>query len=67
MMEHDSQRAASIQHSISVLQQTLDKLENHDYETAQIMIGVVVQILSEVQSDLNQQLSLEQKLRKLIN
>ncbi|WP_088889626.1 hypothetical protein [Leptolyngbya ohadii] len=62
----NAHKAAAIQQSVSILQQTLEKLDNHDYEVALVMLGVSIQMLSEVQMGLEHHLKLEHKLRELM-
>ncbi|HEY9753066.1 MAG TPA: hypothetical protein V6C46_08940 [Coleofasciculaceae cyanobacterium] len=66
MLESNTQKSKSIQYSIEILQQALEKLENHDYVSAQVMVGIAHHILDDVQLDLNCFLVLKLQLNELL-
>ncbi|MFM7448696.1 MAG: hypothetical protein ACKO24_08875 [Leptolyngbyaceae cyanobacterium] len=66
MFEDNIQRLKAIQCSIDVLQQALEKLENHDYISAQVMVGMVHHMLDDLQLDLNCFLILKLQLNELL-
>jgi len=64
MLESDTQKSKSIQYSIDILQQALEKLENHDYVSAQVMVGIAQQVLDDLQLELNCLLILKLQLNE---
>jgi malate/lactate dehydrogenase len=66
MNKHESEKSESIQRSVAILYQVLEKLGSREYGIAQVIIGVVEQMLRDVQLELDHQLKLERKLRDLI-
>jgi hypothetical protein len=63
----DSPRTASVKHTVSILNQVAQKLDDNDPVSAQVMVGVAIQILENLKVDLESHLDTERMLRKLIS
>lgn len=63
MMLEGSSKSALIEQTISLLSRAGQKVHEHDYVLAQVIIGVATQILTDIHSDLEQQLTVQRKLR----
>ncbi|OKH36834.1 hypothetical protein NIES2119_15550 [[Phormidium ambiguum] IAM M-71] len=60
---NDSSKAIVVQQSISILNQAVNKLQENDYVSAQVMIGVAKHLLDEVQIDLDHYLTIQRLLK----
>jgi len=60
---NDSSKAMVVQQSISILNQAVNKLQENDYVSAQVMIGVAKHLLDEVQTDLDHYLTIQRLLK----
>jgi hypothetical protein len=60
---NDSSKALVVQQSIHILNQAVDKLQENDYVSAQVMVGVAKHLLDEVQCDLEQYLTIQKMLK----
>lgn len=60
---NDSSKAIVVQQSISILNQAVNKLQENDYVSAQVMIGVAKHLLDEVQTDLDHYLTIQRLLK----
>ncbi|MGA9382680.1 MAG: hypothetical protein WBV73_28295 [Phormidium sp.] len=60
---NDSSQAIVVQQSISILNQAVNKLQENDYVSAQVMIGVAKHLLDEVQTDLEHYLTIQKMLK----
>lgn len=63
----DSPRSASVRHTVSILNQVTQKLDDNDPVSAQVMVGVAIQILENLKTDLEHHLDTEKMLRRLIS
>lgn len=60
---NDSSKAIAVQQSISILNQAVNKLQENDYVSAQVMVGVAKHLLDEVQTDLDHYLTIQRLLK----
>jgi hypothetical protein len=60
---NDSSKAFVVQQTIHILNQVVDKLQENDYVSAQVMVGVAKQLLDEVQTDLEHYLTIQRMLK----
>ncbi len=60
---NDSSKAIVVQHSINILNQAANKLQENDFVSAQVMIGVAKHLLDEVQTDLEHYLTIQKMLK----
>ncbi|HEY9300175.1 MAG TPA: hypothetical protein VIQ31_28185 [Phormidium sp.] len=60
---NDSSKALVVQQTISILNQAVNKLQENDYVSAQVMVGVAKQLLNEVQTDLEDYLTIQKMLK----
>lgn len=60
---NDSSKAIVVQQSISILNQAVNKLQENDYVSAQVMVGVAKHLLDEVQTDLDHYLTIQRLLK----
>ncbi|MBL1176065.1 hypothetical protein [Pantanalinema sp. GBBB05] len=67
MTRDDSPRTASVKHTVSILNQVADKLHDNDPVSAQVMVGVAIQILENLKTDLESHLATEKMLRQLMS
>ena len=61
---NDSSKALVVEQSISILNQAMGKIQENDYVSAQVMVGVAKHLLDEVQTDLDQYLTIQKMLKK---
>lgn len=69
---HESSTSSStkiicIQQSIDILHAVLQRLQEHDYVTAQIMVGVARQTLDDAHAELEEHVSVEIRLREVLH
>lgn len=62
-IRNDSSKTIEVQQTIHILNQAVNKLQENDYVSAQVMIGVAKQLLNEVQTDLEQYLTIQKILK----
>ncbi|MBE9230025.1 hypothetical protein IQ264_31995 [Phormidium sp. LEGE 05292] len=62
-IRNDSSKTFEVQQTIHILNQAVNKLQENDYVSAQVMIGVAKQLLNEVQTDLEQYLTIQKMLK----
>ncbi|MFB2939457.1 hypothetical protein ACE1B6_29740 [Aerosakkonemataceae cyanobacterium BLCC-F154] len=62
-IRNDSSKSCVVQQSVNILNQAVDKLQENDYVSAQVMIGVAKHLLNEVQSDLDNYLTIQRMLK----
>lgn len=62
-IRNDSSKTFEVQQSIHILNQVVNKLQENDYVSAQVMIGVAKHLLNEVQTDLEQYLTIQKMLK----
>ncbi|MFB2876048.1 MULTISPECIES: hypothetical protein [Floridanema] len=62
-IRNDSSKAFVVQHSINILNQAANKLQENDFVSAQVMIGVAKHLLDEVQTDLEHYLTIQKMLK----
>jgi hypothetical protein len=65
MIWHDSPRISSVQQTVGILNQVIEKLDENDTASAQVMLGVAIHLLESLNLDLNQHLITERFLRNL--
>lgn len=65
-IRNDSSKAFAVQQSINILNQAVDKLQENDYVSAQVMIGVAKHLLDEVQTDLESYLTIQKILKNAL-
>jgi hypothetical protein len=66
MNENSASNSILVQDAARILSQAVNKLEHHDYAVADVMIGVAVQMLSDVHSDIERQLHFERMIKRTI-
>jgi hypothetical protein len=64
MIWNDSPRIASIQQTVEILHQVIDKLDQDDPASAQVMVGVAIHLLEGLNLDLNHHLDTRRSLQK---
>ncbi|PZV14070.1 MAG: hypothetical protein DCF22_09575 [Leptolyngbya sp.] len=67
MFNNDSSKISYVEIAINVLSEALQKLYEHDYPSAQVMVAVARQVLEDVQLDFDQHSQVEEKLKQLLN
>lgn len=67
MSENASSRVALVEQTIHLLTRARHELSQHDYAIAQVMVGVASQMLTDLQGDLEQHLTLQRTLRQVLN
>lgn len=67
LASEDSPKSLLVREVVNILNQTIDKIDDNDLFSAEIMVGVALQYLENLQTDLNQHLSLEKMLREMVN
>lgn len=65
-IRNDSSQGFVVQQSITILNQAVNKLQENDYVSAQVMIGVAKHLLDEVQTDLEHYLTIQKMLKDAI-
>lgn len=65
-IRNDSSQGFVVQQSITILNQAVNKLQENDYVSAQVMIGVAKHLLDEVQTDLDHYLTIQRLLKDAI-
>jgi len=63
----ESPQVISIKETMHLLNQVVQKLDENDYFSAQIMLGVSVHLLKNVQIEIEQHVQIERMLRKTLN
>ncbi len=63
----ESPQVISVKETVHLLSQVIQKLDENDYFSAQIMVGVAVHLLQNVQSELEQHQQIERMLREVLN
>lgn len=66
MSSNESPKVVLIEETVDILNQTIQKLQENDHVSAHVMLGVVRQLLGELQGDLEQHLLLEKKLKRML-
>jgi hypothetical protein len=64
---NDSPRIMSVQETVSILNQVIEKLDENDAASAQVMVGVAIHLLESLSLDLNQHLNTQRSLRELFS
>ncbi len=67
MSWNDSPRITSVQQTVGILNQVIEKLDENDAASAQVMIGVAIHLLESLNLDLNQHLITQRNLRELLS
>lgn len=67
MFNDDSSKNSYVEIAINVLSEALQKLHEHDYSSAQVMVAVARQILEDLQLDFDQHFQVEEKLKQILN
>lgn len=67
MSWNDSPRITSVQQTVSILNQVIEKLDENDAASAQVMVGVAIHLLESLNLDLNQHLTAQRTLRELFS
>lgn len=62
-IRNDSSQGFVVEQSITILNQAVNKLQENDYVSAQVMIGVAKHLLDEVQIDLEHYLAIQRMLK----
>lgn len=62
----ESIQIKTIEASIQVLNQAIQKLSNHDYASAQVMVGVSKQLLEDVQLEFASHLKVAKTLKQIL-
>ncbi len=62
-IRNDSSKTFVVQQTIHILNQAVDKLQENDYVSAQVMVGVAKHLLDEVQTDLEHYLTIQKMLK----
>jgi len=65
-IKSDSPKILMAQQAIKILTQVVQKLEENDYVSSQVMSGVAKQVLEELQLDIETHLAMEKMLRSTI-
>lgn len=65
-IKSDSPKILMAQQAIYILTQVVQKLEENDYVSSQVMSGVAKQVLEELQLDIESHLAMEKMLRNAI-
>jgi len=60
---NDSSKTFEVQQTIQILNQAVNKLQENDYVSAQVMVGVAKHLLDEVQTDLERYLTIQKMLK----
>ena len=60
---NDSSKTFEVQQTIQILNQAVNKLQENDYVSAQVMVGVAKHLLDEVQTDLDRYLTIQKMLK----
>lgn len=66
MFSDDSSKISRIEIATNVLSQALEKLHEHDYVSAQVMVAVASQVLEELQLDFDHHFQIEARLKQLL-
>lgn len=66
MFSDDSSKISRVEIATNVLNQALDKLYEHDYSAAQVMVAVAKQVLDELQEDFERHFQIEVRLKQLL-
>jgi hypothetical protein len=66
MIWNDSPRISSVQQTVGILNQVIEKLDENDAASAQVMVGVAIHLLESLNLDLNQHLVTERSLRNVM-
>lgn len=64
---NDSPQITSVQQTVALLNQVIEKLSNNDTASAQVMVGVAIHLLESLNLDLNQHLDTQRTLRELLS
>ena len=64
---NDSPQITSVQQTVSILNQVIEKLDENDAASAQVMVGVAIHLLESLNLDLNQQIVVQRTLRELLS
>lgn len=67
MAWNDSPRITSVQQTVGILNQVIEKLDENDAASAQVMVGVAIHLLESLNLDLNQHLTTQRSLRELLS
>lgn len=67
MSNDDLSKISYVEIAINVLSGALQKLHEHEYASAQVMVSVARQVLEDLQLDFDQHSQIEEKLQKLLN
>ncbi len=62
----DSPKAIAVERTVDMLNQALQKIQENDYVSAQVMAGIAKHLLEQVQSEIEAHLSMERMLRKTL-
>ncbi len=60
---NDSSQVFVVQQSMNILNEAVIKLQENDYVSAQVMVGVAKQLLDEVQTDVEHYLRIQKMLK----
>lgn len=64
---NDSPQITSVQQTVNILNQVIEKLDENDAASAQVMVGVAIHLLESLNLDLNQHLTTQRNLRELFS
>ncbi len=67
MIRNDSPRISSVQQTVGILNQVIEKLDENDAASAQVMVGVAIHLLESLNLDLNQHLMTQRSIRELFS
>ncbi len=67
MSNDDLSKISYVEIAINVLNEALQKLQEHEYASAQVMVSVARQVLEDLQLDFDQHSQIEEKLKNLLN
>lgn len=67
MISNDSSKAKQIEVAVSILNQALNKLHEHDYVSAQVMTAVARQMLDDLHQEFEHHFLIQEKLKQILN
>ena len=65
-MDEESSKITRLEIVLDILNQVAQKIRTHDYASAQVMVGVTLQVLEDLQLDLELHSQVERQLRKML-
>ncbi|QZZ19804.1 hypothetical protein J5X98_21365 [Leptothermofonsia sichuanensis E412] len=66
MFSDDLSKVSRVEVATHVLNQALEKLYEHDYTSAQVMVAVARQVLEDLQLDFDHHFQVEARLKQLL-